>query len=173
MRKKLKIIIPVLVLSSLAFMGYKIFDKISEKEKITARIQHIPNFSFINYKTGQIFTENSITQKKYLIIEYFHTECDICHIQAEQMHKQIDKFSQCELLFISNSDTNAITSFAKTYNLEHAENITFLHDPDFIFDDIFGKTGTPATFIYDKNRKLVKQFKGLVTANELIKYLEE
>lgn len=42
-----------------------------------------------------------------------------------------------------------------------------------VFDDIFGKSGVPASFIYDKNGKLVKQFKGEVKVEALLKYLKE
>ena len=42
-----------------------------------------------------------------------------------------------------------------------------------IFEDIFGKSGIPASFIYNKQGKLVKQFKGEVKVNALLKYLKQ
>jgi thiol-disulfide isomerase/thioredoxin len=171
MRKTLKITVLAIVLSVLGFMAYKISAKITKKQEIAQQIQTIPSFYFYKLGTDSVFTEVNLTPNKASLIVNFHPECGHCQYEAEIIGKQVNDFKAYQLLFISYAETETIKEFAKKYKLAGYPNIIFLEDKDMIFNDIFGKSGIPNSFIYDKNGKLLKQFKGEVKVEALLKYL--
>lgn len=171
MKQKLKIIIPVFVVFLIGLLAYKISAKITKKQEIAQQIQSMPGFYFYRLGTDSIFTEADLTPNKASLIVNFHPECEHCQYEAEIIGKRINDFKAYQLLFISYAETETIKEFAKKYKLAGYPNIIFLEDKDMIFNDIFGKSGIPNSFIYNKNGKLVKQFKGEVKVGALLKYL--
>ncbi len=171
MKQKLKIIIPITLILLVTFMGYKIFAILKQKDKIAAQIQSMPPFAFTNTSTGSIYTDANLQPNISSLIIYFHPDCEYCQEQAAGINKQIDDFNNFQLLFISHADSAAIKSFSNKYGLSGHQNIVFLEDKDLIFKSIFGKTPVPSSFIYNKQGKLVKQFKGEAKIEDLLKYL--
>jgi len=74
---------------------------------------------------------------------------------------------------ISPASRESIEDFANNYHLPEFDNISILVDTLGDFHDIFGSNPFPTSFIYNKERKLVKQFKGEVTTEALLNYLNQ
>ena len=153
-------------------MAYKIYAKIDKKQQIAENIRQIPAFYFYTLQDS-VFTNADLQQDKATLIINFHPECEHCQYEAEIIGKRINDFTNYQLVWVSYADTQQIKTFAQSYKLSDYKNITFLHDKDMVFDDIFGKSGIPASFIYDKNGKLRKQFKGEAKVEALLKYLKQ
>jgi len=160
------------VLIVLSFMAYEIYAMIEKKTKITEQIKTIPEFSFYKLGTDSIFTHENLEQNKATLIIYFHPDCEFCQNEAKIISKRINEFKKYQLIFISYAEINEIKTYSSKHKLNNLPNIIFLEDKDMIFDDIFGKSGIPVSFIYNKQGKLTKQFKGQVKVNALLKYLE-
>jgi peroxiredoxin len=173
MKKKLKIIILIIFILSLVLMIYKIFAKKIEEEKQTEKIQNLPSFSFSNNNNGEVLTDKDIDQNMPKLIVYFHPDCEFCGEQAEEISKQIDSFNYYQLIMVSHADSISILSFSDKYGFSGQQNIFFLQDKNFLFNDIFGKSGVPTSFVYNKNRKLVKQFKGKAKIEDILKCLKQ
>ncbi len=152
-------------------MGYKIFAMLAQKDKIAAQIQSMPPFTFTNTSTGSIFTDGNLQPNLSSLIIYFHPDCEFCQEQAAGISKKIDDFNSFQLLFVSHAGSVAIKSFSDKYALSSHQNIVFLEDTNLIISSIFGKSGVPSSFIYNKHGKLVKHFKGEAKIEELLKYL--
>ena len=165
-------IIGIFIFLSIIMM-LKILINYVHKEKITENIKTLPEFYFYKPGTDSIYTNTDIEQNKATLIVHFHPECEHCRYEAKAISKQINDFEPYQLLFISHADAVQIETFAQEYKLTGHENIIFLEDKDMVFDDVFGKSGVPASFIYNKKGKLVKQFKGEVKVETLLKYLKE
>ena len=172
MKKLIKTVLITLVVIVLSFLGYEIYAKIVQKQKIAQQIKRMPEFYFYKPGTNNVFTEADLKPNKATLIINFHPECEHCTYEAEIISKQASDFEQYQLLFISYADTQQIKTFANKHQLTGYRNITFLEDKDMVFDDISGKSGVPTSFIYDKNGKLVKQFLGEVKVEALLKYLK-
>jgi len=171
MKKRLKIIIPAIVVLLAGFMIYKISAKLKQKEKIAEQIQTIPPMAFKKLNSGELFTDESIEPGKAVLIMHFHPDCDFCHAQLKEIASHIEQFASMQLLFISDAETDSINKLMKEYRLDNKENITLLHDEDAIFDDVFGEKGVPTSLTYDKQRKLQKLFKGKIKVDEILKYI--
>jgi peroxiredoxin len=149
-----------------------IVKKVKHKNALTEQIQSIPEFSFINVLNQNKYTNDSIAKEQACLIVYFNSECEHCQSEAEQISKQIHGFDTYQVLMISYEPQETILAFRETYKLISPA-ITFLQDTKSQFDDIFGNSPIPTSFIYNKNRALVKQFKGEVKTETLIKYLAQ
>jgi peroxiredoxin len=170
-KKKFKIIIPLVFAVFIAFMGYKIYARLQQKQQIAENIKSLPAFYFYNMQDS-IFTDADLQQNKAVLIIHFHPDCEHCRYEAELISKHINEFKPYRLLLISYAEKDKIKAFAQKYKLYDINNITFLQDKDMVFNNIFGKGGIPNTFIYDKTGKLVKHFKGEVKPETLLKYLK-
>jgi hypothetical protein len=74
MKKHLKIVIPLVFVSVLAFMGYKIVSKINHKKEFVANIKTILNFKYRNLKAESFSNKNLKTDIPALFI-YVNSEC--------------------------------------------------------------------------------------------------
>jgi hypothetical protein len=101
MSKKLIIIIPLIITVLIFLMIFKISYTIFQNNKIEEQIQTLPPFAFTNNKTVETFTDNRVKLGKELLILYFDPECDFCQKEVNQIGEQIEKFNNCQLLFIT------------------------------------------------------------------------
>lgn len=173
MKKYFKIIIPVILIFGICFMLFKTFKKIEHKKAIEENIKTIPEFVFTKLTDKEAFTSRELESGKYVLIIYFNTECEHCMYEAEQISQNIEQFENCRILMISFEETDTLQAFAEKYNFVGQNNITVLQDKEFEFDDIFGRSPIPTSFIYNKNGELIKKFVGEVKIEALLQYLNE
>ena len=168
MKKYLKIIIPILILGSIAFMGYKVISKINHKKEVAEHIKTIPEFS---YKTvdGKVFSNTDLKENIPTIFLYFNSECEHCQSEAEQIRDNIKKFANVQLIFISFEEPKTITAFATKYKLIGYDKITFLCDSKVSFATTFDVNSLPTVVIYDQNNRLVEKIKGEVKIENILK----
>lgn len=171
MDKNLKIIIPLVVLSLLTFMGYKVIMKINHKNEVAEHIKIMPQF---NYKTiaGTSFTNKNLKHNTATIFLYFNSECEHCQSEATQIKENIEQFKNVQLFFISFEDTQKITAFATKYKLNQYDNITFLYDKQVSFATTFDVNSLPAIVVYNKEKALVKKIKGEIKVQNILKLLD-
>ncbi len=172
MRKIIKTILFVILLLLVGYMITVIIKKAKHKNAIAEQIQSIPGFSFINTQNQNIYTNDSLSVGKACLIIYYNSECEHCQSEAEQISQHIDKFRDYQILMISYETKETILAFREKHKLI-SPSITFLQDSEYQFDDIFGNSPIPTSFIYNKKRALAKQFKGEVKIETLIKYLAQ
>jgi len=169
---QLKYILIITLLCGLSFLCYSITIQIRQKKIIERKIQTLPQFSFPEI-LGNNFNSSYINSDKSCLIIYFHPECDHCQYEAEQICLNIDQFYNFQIVMISPASRESIEDFANNYHLLEIDNISILIDTLDVFHNAFGPNPLPTSFIYNKERKLVKQFKGEVTTEALLNYLNQ
>jgi len=172
MKKIIKTVLFIILLLFVSYMLALIVKKVKRKNTLTEQIQSLPEFSFINVLYRNNYTNDSIKKEQACLIVYFNSECEHCQYEAEQISKQIHRFDTVQVLMISYEPQETILAFREKYNLLSPA-IIFLQDSEAQFDDIFGHSPIPTSFIYNKDRALLKQFKGVVKTETLIKYLDQ
>lgn len=168
-KKQLKIIIPILLLGSLGFMGYKVTNQINYKKEVAENIKIIPVFSYENIKGG-IFTNKDLKRIPTVFI-YFNSECEYCNEETQMIKENIVKFKPFQIIFISFEKLNKISDFANKYQLNSNDNVTFLSDSKVTFATTFDVKSLPCIVLYDENQKLIEKIKGQTKAETLIKKL--
>lgn len=168
----LKYFFLLVVLCTLLLLGSSIIERIKQKKRIENKIQAIPEFIFYDL-LGEEFNSSNINENNSCLIIYFHPECEHCHYEAEQISLNIDRFYNFQIIMISTASRESVKYFANKYHLLEFDNISVLIDTLDVFHNTFGPNSFPASFIYNKERKLVKQFKGEVKIEALLKYLNQ
>ncbi len=161
MKKTLKIVIPLLILSLLAFMGYKVLNKINYKKQVAENIKQIPTFSYVALD-NKVFTKENLEKGKPTLFIYFNSECDFCNHEAEMVQQNLEKLKAIQVVFISYEPIEKIKQFATKFNLLHHANITFLSDSKISFATTFDVKSMPCLVLYDNNQKLIEKIKGQV-----------
>lgn len=170
MKKNLKIVIAVLLISIIGFLGFKISSQLQHKKEVAERIRLIPNFSF-NTLDGNTFTKKNISDKVPKLFVYFNSDCDYCHSEAQQIQENLEKLKDIQLLFVSFEPADSIKVFAEKYQLLNKENITFLEDEKMIFSNLFDAKSIPFMLLYSKENQLIKKFKGATKIENVLKAL--
>jgi peroxiredoxin len=141
----------------------------SKKESTAAeKPSALPSF-MMTLTTGQQLMSNTLPGN--LILIFYNPECDHCQREAEAIRKEIEQFRDHSIYFIAASPIETISQFARDYDLTGYSNVVFAKAeiPDVIRE--MGSIGTPALFIYSKDKQLIKKFDGETKVEEIIKFL--
>ena len=161
MKKILKIVIPILVISLLAFMGYKVVSKINHKKQVAENIKKMPAFSYLNLE-NKIFTNENLEEGIPTLFIYFNSDCDFCNHEAEMVQQNIEELKAIQVVFISYEPIEKIKQFATKFKLLNHANIYFLSDSKITFATTFDVKSMPCLVLYDKDNNLIEKIKGQV-----------
>ncbi len=170
MKKALKILIPILVLSLLAFMGYKVVSKINHKKQVSENIKKMPTFSYLTLD-NKVFTEEDLAQNKPTLFIYFNSECDFCNHEAEMVQQNLEQLKAIQVVFISYEPVDKIKQFATKFKLLNHANISFLSDTKVTFATTFDVKSMPCLVLYDKENNLIEKIKGQVKIETVLNKL--
>ncbi len=163
--KSTKMLIVSVVCGFLGYMAYAVTVKYMEKESLRDRISTIPSFHFDRLEDG-VFTERDLAANRPLVLIYFNSSCEFCRIEAREIKDKIGKFDAIQLVFVSTEEKTEIQNFAEEHGLTgHA---LFLQDANMEFSKIFGVNTVPAAYLYDKDRQLIKEFRGAVGIDSML-----
>ena len=161
MKKTLKILLPILIISLIAFMGYKVVSKINHKKQVAENIKKMPAFSYLTLE-NKIFTNENLVKGKPTLFIYFNSECDFCNHEAEMVQQNIEELKAIQVVFISYEPVEKIKQFANNYKLLNYDNIYFLSDSKISFATTFDVKSMPCLVLYDKENNLIEKIKGQV-----------
>lgn len=109
---------------------------------------------------------------EYILIVYFHPECDFCNIEINDLLENESDLKMLQILFVSYASIEEIKQFILMNPICISENITIVSDIKGEFANAYNIKSPPTNFIYDKNKKLVKIHKGMMSFKQLKKYLK-
>ncbi|MFD2940897.1 peroxiredoxin family protein [Flavobacterium notoginsengisoli] len=170
MKKNIKTILTLLFISSVIFLTYQIVSKINHKIEIQQNIKTIPQFNYQDIN-GKRFTNKNLKKVTPVIFIYFNTECEYCNEEAIMIQENIQKFKDCQIIFISFEKQEQIEKFSKHYKLDLYNNVHFLHDSKVTFATTFDVHSLPCIVLYDKNQNLIEKIKGQIKPVILFKKL--
>lgn len=171
MKKYIKPIIGIVLISVIIFLVYNISKKISYKNEVTERIKTIPNFTFLTLN-NEVFSEKELNKNIFKLFVYFNSDCDYCQSEATQISENIEQFKDTQFLFVSFEPIKDIKQFAKTYNLLDKENIIFLQDKEMIFEELFDAKSIPFMLLYSKDNQLIEKYKGATKIGNILKHIQ-
>src|SRR5690554_2811314 len=172
MKHPAKILIITVILGFLVYMALAIIQKLSEKEELRERISEIPSFRLERLSNG-FFTEKELPISQPVIFLLINSTCDFCRLEAKAIKDRIAEFKDVQLVFVSTEEKIDIENFAKEYGLYESDNVVFLQDPSMEFSGVFGISTVPATFVYNQDGELVRQFNGAVKVDLMLEALKE
>jgi hypothetical protein len=169
MKKRIGKVLLVLVGGFLIFLISGIMTKKVKAEKAAEKIRTLPVLVMKDI-WGNSFSTDQITSGP-LLITFFHPECDHCKYEISSLVSTNLIDSQLTILLVSHAKVDDIQSFMQEVGDIDGSNMFILHDPDFRMSDLYKADIIPSNFIYDKELKLAKVFKGATKPETILKYL--
>lgn len=170
MRKKLRLIIFLIFIGVFSLLIYGISVRIAKVNNMGKSIQSLPDFTFFTLD-GKPFKSSDIKAGPVLIA-YYHPECEHCQYEINGLFNKLEKINETKILLISFAERDSINAFFRDRMSQMNENIILLIDDSLSFKTYFSTSVVPSTFIYDKELKLKKMYKGEVKPDAIIDLLD-
>ena len=127
----------------------------------------------ITTRTGEKHTEKDFKSYKNILVMMFNPTCDHCQEETTILEKNIEHFKDTKLLLVA---APSMIDYLEFYNnvtrYSKYPEITVGVDSAGFIDKTFNYTALPQINIYDKDRKLVKIFSGVVQFDALEPYIK-
>jgi len=169
MKKRIGKVLLVLIGGFLIFLIAGIMTKKVKAEQAAEKIRTLPELVMKDIWGNSVATDKILSGP--LLITFFHPECDHCKYEISSLISTDWIDSQLTILLVSYAKVDDIQSFIQEVGNIEALNMHILHDPDFRMSDLYRADVLPSNFIYDKELKLAKVFKGATKPETIFKYL--
>jgi len=168
-RHRILILVYLILLLILAVFIYGFAGKLKKQKETKNKIKSLPHFSF-NTLNGKVFSSEEIGAGP-LVIMFFHPECEHCQYEISELIKLRPLIQEYDFLLISNADKKSVQKFIDDYSINDLSRLKVLIDEEYRFGEFFGTNTVPSTFIYGRNLKLRKSYKGEVMPEAILKFL--
>jgi len=153
-------------------MIYASVKMVKSKEELVNRISAMPKFTMTTADSLLISIDSGYTNTPLVLI-YFNSKCDHCISEAKEIVDSQAQLEGIEMIFISLEPLHKIKQFGDNIGLSDLSNVLLGKIDDHTADKILGITSAPQLFIYNRDGKLTKQFKGSTKTEAIIKYANQ
>lgn len=113
-----------------------------------------------------IFPSSSVN-----ILVYFNSECEHCQYELSEIRKNINLFEDNSIVLLSSENIASIKKTSFDFELANVPNVYFVKiNPGDVYKTM-GTVSFPHIFIYGKDHKLIKEFKGKAKIEAILKYI--
>ncbi len=170
MKRKLKYLIPILVVCLISWLGFQVQVKLQEKEAIENQRAQLPEFIFQTLE-GEDFSRNDLKPNRPIAIMFIHPECTICQYEAEELFKHRSEHQHVSWVLVSEAAKEQLEWLEMKFGLAKLPNVKVLQANPGAFYSYFGSELVPSTFVYNESGKLQKYFQGEVKFEAIYKHL--
>jgi hypothetical protein len=169
MNSQLRKIIIFVIMAGIGFLLFTVVKAYGKKQQYVENSQSVPDLELFGIRSFDAMP----AYRKGTIIMYYNPECDYCVSEMNGFEVNQEKYQDLNLVFISSSSKGLDTTFLSNYSFYELPGRYFGYDANDLFYEKFGSRLVPATFCYDEKNQLMKAFKGEVSAELIIKYMED
>ncbi|GHT02550.1 hypothetical protein FACS189440_05590 [Bacteroidia bacterium] len=148
------------------------YNKIQDTQQKKNAYSDIPAFQLPDID-GNVITESSLQKNKSTLFLFFNPDCELCREEIKQIKTNQEAFKSFQIVFFTDLPAESIKFFLTEITFEPSFNMFFLIDEKEKLITKMEVKGTPESYIYNQNGKLIKRFNGPVKIETLIKYLSE
>lgn len=135
--------------------------------------QTLPAFSILQ-TNGKTLNTAKLPHTKPVLLIYFSPDCEHCTTLLNSMFAQIDKFKKATILLVSFRPISEIADFEKKYKTAANSNIIVgMEQPIFFLQKLYQLQSTPYTALFDRNGKLVYEYKKETLVDDLAMRLKQ
>jgi peroxiredoxin len=169
MRKILRMLIIIVIFCFWGYLGYGIYSKANKKERVAVKIATLPDFTFKRID-GKKSTKKHILGKALWLI-FFHTDCEFCQMEAENI-QEFGELNNLKIWLVSSENPDTLKQFSNRYALPKLRHVQVLNDSLHLGYHTFDVTSSPTSFLYSADGVLIKQYKGVVKVETVLTDLE-
>ena len=167
LKKSLLTIGFVSLFAFMLFLAFGIIGKVVTKKELLNRIQTLPKAQLVDLDS-LAYTLPSFSSTCLI---HFNSGCEHCQYELREIKKNLAAFSNTQVVLMSSENIAVIKKASIDFGLDSLPNIHFTKiNAEHVFDT-FGSISIPHIFIYGKDRKLIKEFKGETKMEAILKYL--
>lgn len=149
------------------FLGYGIVEKLAAKKVAASKIQALPSAKLFALDSTAFQFPPSST----IILIHLNTGCEHCQYELKEIKANLSSFATGQVVLMSSENIHEIRKESEEFELTELPNIHFTKiNPGDVFDT-FGSLSVPHIFIYGKDKKLIKEFKGETKIEAILKYI--
>lgn len=161
----------ITILCTIALLMNALSNKLKSSGERKEQLSSLPNLSLFTLHDSIRFDLKALLPEPIILI-HFNSTCDHCQYEASSIHQSINRFRDSQLVFFSTESIKLIQNFSSKYKLNQYSNILFLKINPTDATKSLGKLHIPHIFIYNRSGKLVKEFKGEVKPESILKYIQ-
>jgi peroxiredoxin len=152
--KKRTIILCCLAAAFLFLLGASGF-RMKKKYDFRRTIAILPDFCLPQATDSVLFCNTQLKKGKPVVLMYFHSECDYCHVKAQQLQLKSEDMGDVQWVLVSYAEKDSLNKFVATYNLGDISSLVVLMDSQFSLYDCLQVPSIPTNYIYDRRHQLV------------------
>ena len=133
----------------------------NEKYK-NINVDELSQIKIISLKNGN---SNLMSLKKSSLIIYFSLNCEYCINEINSISLNVKNFNNVDILLVSSDSYENIVNFSTKFN---NRKLNFIYDYSGEVKNILGVKNYPSIYIFSRNMKLVKFFKGETPINKIL-----
>lgn len=119
--------------------------------------------------------QSSLPTAGKIIFIFYDPGCGHCQELGDGVAKNINKFTNASLFFISMNDKEYVNGYVNMFakGLKDKKNVSFWKDAGTTFIEKFNPENYPATYIYEaRTKKLVKSFQGESKVGKILPFVQ-
>ncbi|KGE15723.1 peroxiredoxin family protein [Sphingobacterium deserti] len=119
--------------------------------------------------------QKMLPSKGKIVLVFYDPGCGHCQELGENISKNIAKFQQSSIFFITMNDKEYVDGYINMFakGLKTRKNVSFWKEESVEFIEKFNPVNYPATYIYDAaTKKLVKSFQGESKTAEIARFVQ-
>jgi thiol-disulfide isomerase/thioredoxin len=171
MKRKVSVIFLILIISIIILLLTGISGKLKREDLMAERIKKLPEFTLPTlYNTS--FSSSEIKEGPLLIV-YFHPECEHCRYEVSELFRSSLPGSGIPVLLVSRAARDSVSVFLEALKYPETGEFITLIDTAFVFEDTFGNSVIPSSYLYDENLILIDALYGEYKIETILNRLKE
>jgi peroxiredoxin len=133
----------------------------------------LPDFKFYNLK-GELFTADSLKKgKPRTVVIYFKTSCEFCLSEFRMIKHNMAEFPNTQFILISRETVPELNKYDSLRQFNYFPQIRVLQDKEGTYRNYYNAYYTPSIHIYDEQFKLLHFSDGMLSKEDLLKFLKK
>ena len=133
----------------------------------------IPPFKILQ-TNGRYFSAADLPKNKPVVLIYFSPDCEHCQVLMDQLFPKINAFKNAELVMVTFKPVEELAGFEKKYQTYKYPNIKVgTEGTTFFLRYYYRLTNTPFTIVYNKNGKVVCNYRMQTPVDDLISQIKK
>lgn len=171
MRKILLFVILIVLLVSIGWLLFSVYEKEETNKQIQKREEVLPDVS-LESVAGDRYTISELGKGAAILLVYFNSTCEICQLELQNIGERIGDFSDVRIILVSSQEQEELMGFVDTHPLNKASNVYWLLDQEMEVATYYGVRSVPAIFCYDSSGDLHGKFNGPIKIDLLLDALK-
>jgi thiol-disulfide isomerase/thioredoxin len=168
LRKIILLSRPATLLLDTAFLSFKIWSSLKQKDKIKDTTQQLPSINLLKTDGTILNTDSLKSLSDLLVLNYFNPDCDHCQSMVQVLFQVQSLLENVKWLMITSATVEKTKRFSDSLQLSQLENEMVLNDTASVFIKTFATVSVPSFYV-NKNGVLLRKHSGECSIAYLVK----